>query len=337
VIGVLAASAAAACSDDDDEGGGSAGTAGSAAGSGGSGGSTGGSGGATGGSGGGTGGSGGAMGGTSGSAGADASAGSAGADASAGAAGAAGGQAANLDLQTHPTLGSIITGNGKSLYFYGRDLPAEATNLPVSHCVDSCLTAYPAFYAAPNVGSGLNAADFGSFQRSDGAMQLTFKGWPVYHSAADSVSSDINGDGVDELWHAVAVPFYDVVIMDKLAVPDAGAGVPKYLATASGHTLYKYLSDKPGTNDADPISTCTSNTCYNNWPRFTLANPKLVSSLSPNDFKQFLNDTATADAAVPELQQVYKGYPVYAYKLDLKPGDTIGIGKGTGLWQAAGK
>lgn len=100
---------------------------------------------------------------------------------------------------TSPQFGNYLTDqNGKTLYYFTKD----STN--TSACSGGCAKLWPVFYA-PNivVPSGLSATDFGSITRSDGTMQTTFKGYPLYYWVRDSKRGDTSGQDVGKVWFVV--------------------------------------------------------------------------------------------------------------------------------------
>jgi len=54
---------------------------------------------------------------------------------------------------------------------------------------------------------GLQASDFGSFDRGGGVLQSTYKGWPLYTYASDLVAGDVLGEGLGSKWYTAKVPF----------------------------------------------------------------------------------------------------------------------------------
>ncbi len=44
----------------------------------------------------------------------------------------------------------------------------------------------------------------GTLVRSDGSVQVTYGGWPLYFFAGDEAPGDINGQGVNDVWFVVA-------------------------------------------------------------------------------------------------------------------------------------
>jgi predicted lipoprotein with Yx(FWY)xxD motif len=92
------------------------------------------------------------------------------------------------------TIRSLGDGEGHALYASAADTVGSAVAPPVSTCSGACLQANPAFqpaYASPV--SYLNAGDFSFFVRSDGGVQLAYKGAPLYRSLLDTRSGTLNG------------------------------------------------------------------------------------------------------------------------------------------------
>src|SRR5215469_937947 len=107
-----------------------------------------------------------------------------------------GGTSVDVSARSSASLGSfLVSGDGRTLYYFGLDLPGDAGHAPVSNCTGSCVPLWPIFHVtSPVLAAGLNAADFGEFVRSDGVRQSTYKGWPLYFYAGDSKAGDTNGD-----------------------------------------------------------------------------------------------------------------------------------------------
>ncbi|HLH66489.1 MAG TPA: hypothetical protein VKV27_12370 [Solirubrobacteraceae bacterium] len=90
--------------------------------------------------------------------------------------------------------GSYLAGpNGHALYMWMGDKPGK------SNCTGGCAGAWPPLTTsgAPVAGSGVVAADLGTIKRSDGSMQVTYKGHPLYYFSGDSAAGQINGEGSD--------------------------------------------------------------------------------------------------------------------------------------------
>jgi predicted lipoprotein with Yx(FWY)xxD motif len=91
----------------------------------------------------------------------------------------------------------LVDNSGLTLYWVALD------SIGKSNIAGSTLTIWPVFYTGTvTVPSSLNASDFGSIQRSDGKMQTTYKGWPLYHYYQDLASGNTYGQGIDGVWFA---------------------------------------------------------------------------------------------------------------------------------------
>jgi predicted lipoprotein with Yx(FWY)xxD motif len=94
-------------------------------------------------------------------------------------------------------------------------------------------------------------------------------------------------------------------------------GIGQYLADGKGMTLYYFAKDSPGK------SVCTGD-CLTKWPPLLVdGKTTVVSGLDAKDFGEL--DT-------PGGKQVtFRGYSLYRFFKDAKPGDTTGQGVG-GIW-----
>ena len=87
-----------------------------------------------------------------------------------------------------------------------------------------------------------------------------------------------------------------------------------YLTDAKGMTLYYY------TKDADGQSACYGG-CATAWPIFYAADISVSAPLQPADFGTITRTDGTK-------QTTYKGWPLYYWQKDSKPGDATGEGVG---------
>lgn len=88
--------------------------------------------------------------------------------------------------------GTYLTADeGKAVYLWQGDSGST------SNCASACASAWPPVLTtgAPKAGSGAMAADLGTTKRSDGSMQVTYKGHPLYYFAGDSGAGQTNGQG----------------------------------------------------------------------------------------------------------------------------------------------
>jgi predicted lipoprotein with Yx(FWY)xxD motif len=99
------------------------------------------------------------------------------------------------------SYGNILTdANGLTLYYSTRDVPGNGT----SWCYDACAGNWPAFSVSPIVPEPpLNPADFGQITRTDGTMQVTYMGYPLYYFHTDTKPGDTNGYGLLGSWFVI--------------------------------------------------------------------------------------------------------------------------------------
>ena len=223
----------------------------------------------------------------------------------------------NIGLSSSPTLGSYLaSGDGRTLYYFSLDVPGSGQQAAVSNCTGSCLGFWPIFnVATPTPAAGLNASDFGTLARSDGASQTTYKGRPLYTFSGDSAAGQTNGDNLDVNggpWYVVKQPFYSVVVMAK------SGGPAQYLAAPAGQTLYFFSQDTVGTATTPPVSNC-SGTCAANWPVFLASGNVLPTGIDPSKLTTFTRADGTQQSA-------FDGHPLYTFVQDTAPGQINGQG-----------
>jgi predicted lipoprotein with Yx(FWY)xxD motif len=236
--------------------------------------------------------------------------GTAGAGGAGGTAGAAG-AGLTVTLQTSPFVGTYLAdATGRTLYTYGNDLPGDCQTPPVSNCVTDCLISWPIFPAGQRVlAPGLDESAFGAILRNDGTWQTTYRGWPIYYYKTDLLPGQVAGQGKAKTWHIVEKKLPAVFIMKP--------GSFRYLADASGHTLYVSSADVPGTASSDPVSNC-SGSCLATFEPFHEQNFSVVTSLQIADFGSFVRPGKGT------VHVAYKGQPLYRAATDLKSGDMTG-------------
>jgi predicted lipoprotein with Yx(FWY)xxD motif len=94
-------------------------------------------------------------------------------------------------------LGPVLTdAMGMSLYTFDKD------SGDVSACYDKCAVNWPPLIAPAGA---MAEDDFGLITRTDGTLQWTYYGKPLYLWIKDSVPGEVTGDGVNDVWH-VAKP-----------------------------------------------------------------------------------------------------------------------------------
>lgn len=219
-------------------------------------------------------------------------------------------------LKESEAFGNIITDSeGKSLYFFSKD--TKDTSL----CTEECLDTSSLFYTdSIIVEDGLDSNDFSTITRTDGNLQTTYKGWPLYYSSTDSIPGDINGES--DTWF-IAKPNYSLMYAKAQLVGEdgnmytssyvLGEEETSYIVDSNGKTLYINSNDTYNTN------TFTEADFSNNdvWP---------IAELTLEDIPSILNleDFDTIDV-YGRTQLTYKGWPLYYFGQDENRGDTKGI------------
>jgi predicted lipoprotein with Yx(FWY)xxD motif len=101
-------------------------------------------------------------------------------------------------------LGTILVdSSGHTLYLFEKDKGDK------SSCAGACASAWPPVIttAKPMPGAGVSAAKLGTTRRSDGTMEATYNGHPLYTYAGDAAPGDTTGEGLDQFgaeWYALS-------------------------------------------------------------------------------------------------------------------------------------
>ncbi|MBT0772888.1 hypothetical protein KIH74_28355 [Kineosporia sp. J2-2] len=104
-------------------------------------------------------------------------------------------------VQSAEIGGYVADGQGFTLYRFNPDTPDPSK----STCNDACAVTWPPILATHKVEYvGLQRKNIGSLYREDGSVQMKIGGWPVYRFAKDTAPGQLNGQGVDGNWFAVA-------------------------------------------------------------------------------------------------------------------------------------
>ncbi len=108
-------------------------------------------------------------------------------------------------LKTEQTaLGMVLTNaQGFTVYWFAKD------SSTASACAGACAAAWPPVLGMPRAESGVKlGGTLGEIKRSNGTMQATFDGRPLYLFAGDQVPGQANGNGVagfGALWYAFKI------------------------------------------------------------------------------------------------------------------------------------
>ena len=111
----------------------------------------------------------------------------------AGAAAATGSASRGTTVATRSSgLGRILVdGRGRTLYLFEKDKHGR------SACSGACAAYWPPLLtrARPKAGRGVKKSLLGTARRSDGTLQVTYAGHPLYRFAADSKPGQTTGQG----------------------------------------------------------------------------------------------------------------------------------------------
>ena len=97
-------------------------------------------------------------------------------------------------------LGTILVdGAGMTLYLYTKDTQGSGK----STCEGECLAAWPPLVGKPTAGTGADPSLLGSLTRTDGSIQGTYNGWPLYYWVEDHAPGDTTGQDVGGVWYVL--------------------------------------------------------------------------------------------------------------------------------------
>ncbi|MDP5228640.1 MULTISPECIES: hypothetical protein [Arthrobacter] len=117
-----------------------------------------------------------------------------------------------LTLKTATVAGKsiVVDGKGDTVYIFTPD----GMNATKSACLGACAAMWPAVESdsAPTL-QGVTAKT-GSITGSDGKMQVTVAGMPIYFFSHDTAPGQVNGQGVNGVWYVLGAD--GTVIKDSL-------------------------------------------------------------------------------------------------------------------------
>jgi predicted lipoprotein with Yx(FWY)xxD motif len=116
-------------------------------------------------------------------------------------AGPAAAEPVTLQMVRVDKLGSILAdGKGLTLYLFTKD------TRDTSNCYDQCASAWPPLVAAgqPVLQAGVDPALVGTTPRTDGTIQVTYNGWPLYYYFEDANAGDALGQATNSVWWVVS-------------------------------------------------------------------------------------------------------------------------------------
>jgi predicted lipoprotein with Yx(FWY)xxD motif len=99
-----------------------------------------------------------------------------------------------IAVANNTKLGQILVDEeGKTVYLFVADTGTSST------CYSSCATFWPPVLTtgAPQAGAGANPSLLGTTTRTDGKVEVTYAGHPLYYFLNDKAPGDIKGQGVN--------------------------------------------------------------------------------------------------------------------------------------------
>jgi predicted lipoprotein with Yx(FWY)xxD motif len=102
----------------------------------------------------------------------------------------------DIRIRIDDDFGPMLVGrSGITLYFHSEDGNME------SNCSGECAIQYPPFFSETiSIGSYIGKTAVSTFTRSDGSLQISYEGKPLYTFSGDVAAGDINGVTEDGVW-----------------------------------------------------------------------------------------------------------------------------------------
>jgi predicted lipoprotein with Yx(FWY)xxD motif len=85
----------------------------------------------------------------------------------------------------------LVDSKGFTLYYFKKDKSGK------SACYGACAKVWPPLTGTPQAQGGAMASKLGTTKRSDGTIQVTYAGWPLYTYTADTEPGEDKGTDVD--------------------------------------------------------------------------------------------------------------------------------------------
>ena len=104
-------------------------------------------------------------------------------------------------LHSTATKGKVLaTTSGRTLYLYTPDTKNH------SNCTGGCAASWPPLMTTgkPIAGTGVKKALLGTTKRSNGKLQVTYNGHPLYRYIGDMGPGQTTGEGSDGIWYVVS-------------------------------------------------------------------------------------------------------------------------------------
>ena len=101
----------------------------------------------------------------------------------------------------------LVDGKGITVYMFATDIRGRP-----SRCYDICAVQWPAVVLPPGVirpvvGAGIRSARLGTAAQTDGSVQVTYNGWPLYRWPPDKAPGQATGQALTNaggLWYVLS-------------------------------------------------------------------------------------------------------------------------------------
>lgn len=101
---------------------------------------------------------------------------------------------ATVSVAKSPLGRILVDGKGITLYDFAKDKGGKST------CYGACAALWPPLIAKgrPVAGTGVRASLLGTTKRSDGKLEVTYNGHPLYYFVTDRKPGQTTGQGVNQ-------------------------------------------------------------------------------------------------------------------------------------------
>jgi predicted lipoprotein with Yx(FWY)xxD motif len=135
------------------------------------------------------------------------------------------GGATAIALTTHsgPDGQYVTDSKGRTVYMFSKDSGTSST------CSGACAKEWPPVPTSgtPTTGGSATAGMVGTSDRSDGTMQATYNGHPLYYFSGDTSAGDAKGEGLDDFggtWTAVTPAGAALTMSQPSSSPSSSSG-----------------------------------------------------------------------------------------------------------------
>ena len=106
----------------------------------------------------------------------------------------AGAPGTTVDIARSPLGRILVDSKGRTLYDFPPDMQGAST------CYGACAALWPPLTTTgkPHAGAGVSASLLGTTKRSDGKVEVTYNGHPLYYYVADTRRGQTTGQGLNQ-------------------------------------------------------------------------------------------------------------------------------------------